>query len=239
MNETDYELRLDEFKGPLGTLLGLIEGKKLEITRLNLAEVTADFLEYVRSLEKVSPRVLADFVSVAAKLVLIKSHAILPQLELSEEEEGEILDLEQRLKIYQEFRFAEKYIKEKWQKEIAFAREYLASLPQGFYLKEKVSPGDLGVIIEKLCRELEEFMPKMESAEIKLVSLEEKIEELIGRVDKTLKTSFNDITQGKKQQEIIVLFLALLHLLKDNIIEIYQEDLFSDIQIKKHGRKTR
>ena len=50
-----YELKLDTFQGPLEKLLQLIESKELEITRLNLAEVTGDFLEYVRSLSAVDP----------------------------------------------------------------------------------------------------------------------------------------------------------------------------------------
>ena len=237
---TNYELKLDTFQGPLEKLLELIERKELEITQLSLAEVTDDFVKYINSLEDVSSRVLSDFVAVAARLILIKSRAILPQLELTEEEEEDIKDLERRLKLYKEFRAAEAQIKEMWEKQVSFSREYLISFPEGFYLSQKVEPMELGKIMGRIHEAFIAITPKTESIEIKLVTLEEKIEELMRRVDKALRTSFNDIVGGRNQSEVVVLFLALLHLLKDRSIEIHQEDLFSDIQIisTKNGKRT-
>lgn len=229
--ETTYELNLDTFKGPLEKLLELIEEKRLEVTELALAEVTGDFLAYLEKLEHVSPRVLSDFLQIAARLILIKSKAILPQLELTEEEEESIHDLEYRLKLYREFRDAEKHISDLWQKEVRFAREYLLDFPKGFYLKEPLSPDNLRAIMEKMYEELSALIPKTESIEIKLVSLEEKIEELIRRVKETLRTKWSEISKGKEQSEIIVLFLALLHLLKERVIEIEQKEHFSEIEI--------
>jgi len=90
----NYEVKLEQFTGPLNKLLELIEARKLEITALNLAEVTEDFINYIRSLEKgADPEILADFIVVASRLILIKSKTLLPSLELTEEEEGEIKDL--------------------------------------------------------------------------------------------------------------------------------------------------
>lgn len=226
-----YELKLETFQGPLEKLLELIESKELEITRLSLAEVTADFLEYVRSLGEVGPRMLADFIAVAARLILIKSHAILPDLTLTDEEEEDIADLEKRLKLYREFRAVEKSIADVWGTRTAYARGYLLELPSGFYLTEPVSPSDLRDVMERMYSELQSFIPKTEESEMKLVSLEEMIEEMIMRVSQAIKTSFGEITEGRGKPEIIVLFLALLHLLKESRIEIEQEELFSEIQI--------
>lgn len=226
-----YELKTDGFEGPLEKLLGLIEAKELEITRLSLAEVTADFLKYVESLGEVDSRVLADFIVVAARLILIKSHALLPHLTLTEEEEEDIADLERRLRLYKEFRAAEKAISASWDKNISYAREYLLELPQGFYLSENVSPTQLRDMMERLYEELQAFIPKTDEAEIKLVSLEQMIEEMIVRVSEAINTSFTKITEGRGRPEIIVLFLALLHLLKESKIEITQENTYSEIQI--------
>src|SRR5262245_24863161 len=104
-----YEVRLEQYSGPLDKLLELIEEKKLEPTQVSLAAVTADFISYVEKLEQekdVDPGVLADFVVVAARLLVIKSKVLLPGLELTEEEKVDIADLENRLKIYQEFKLA-------------------------------------------------------------------------------------------------------------------------------------
>ena len=98
-----YELKLKQFSGPIEKLLELIEEKKLNITELNLAEVTADFLNYLKTVEKLDPKALADFLVVAAKLLLIKSKALLPDLKLTQEEETEIKDFTRRLIICKEF----------------------------------------------------------------------------------------------------------------------------------------
>lgn len=235
ISTTGYELKLDTFSGPLDKLLELIEAKELEITRLNLAEVTADFLSYVRSLGEIDPRILTDFITVAASLILIKSHAILPQLELSQEEEGDIADLENRLRLYREFRVAENYVRDRWQENSSHARDYLLQLPGGFYLTDKIFPSDLHSHMERIYNELQSFIPKVQEESVKLISLEEKIEEIIKRVDKVVRTSFNDMTEGKVRSEIVALFLALLHLIKDSAVNIQQDGLFSDIQITKIG----
>lgn len=230
-----YELKLDTFRGPLEKLLELIEAKELEITQLSLAEVTADFLEYVRTLSEIDPRVITDFIVIAARLILIKSHAILPQLTLSEEEEEDIADLENRLRIYRKFKRAEAHIGDSWRVRYLHAREYLLELPDGFYLTDKVSPGDLHGLIERFYSELQPFIPKTEERRVALVSLEEMIEEMMMRVDKAIRTSFNDMAEGREKAEVIVLFLALLYLLKDSAVNIHQEGLFSEIQIVRNN----
>ncbi len=233
-----YQLRLEQFSGPLDKLLELIEERKLEVTRLSLAEVTADFLKYIESLEEINPKVLADFIAVAAKLILIKSHTLLPGLKLEEDEEKEIADLEKRLQFYREFRPAEENIQRLWQKQIAFGRPYLVNLPPGFYLSETVQPSRLLTELNRMAELLQSLEPEVKQQKIKLVTLEEKIEELIKRLDRTIENSFNDIARGRKREEIIVLFLALLHLLKDAAVRVEQETLFSDIRIKTRNGKS-
>ncbi|MFH1188882.1 MAG: segregation/condensation protein A [bacterium] len=229
-----YELQLHEFHGPLEKLLELIESKEMEITRLSLASVTADFLAYIKTIKKIHPRVLADFIAVAAKLILIKSHALLPSLELEEEEEKEIVDFEQRLQLYQRFKEAEKNIIVRWGQHVAFQRPYLATVEKGFYLTDSLTADDLRKALQKIIEELAVTFPRHETSEIVMVNLQEKITELLVRVDKTAQTSFNEMTRGKHRVEVIVLFLALLHLMRNQSIDSNQTELFSDIVIKKH-----
>ncbi len=231
-----YELKLETFSGPVEKLLELIEERKMEVTLLSLAEVTADFLKYIDSLQEVGPKVLADFIAVAAKLILVKSRTLLPELRLSEEEEREIIDLKDRLKFYREFRQAEANLRERWQKRIAFGRDYLSNLPPGFYLTEEVKTADLLKEITRIAAGLEALSPEMKEEKVELITLEEKISELIERLDRVFEGSFNNITEGRERPEIIILFLALLHLLKEALVEVEQNKLFSDIKITKNGR---
>src|SRR5258706_15754469 len=105
-----YELKIEQYEGPLEKLLQLIEERKLAITEISLAAVTDDFLKYLETMLEVPPGVLADFIVVASRLVLIKSKSLLPELPLTEEEEEDIKDLEQRLLLYKRLKEAERHV---------------------------------------------------------------------------------------------------------------------------------
>src|SRR5262245_8487868 len=97
IDHMDYALRLQQYEGPLEKLLELIEERKLDVNEISLAEVTDDFLKYLEQLPAVAPALLADFLTIGSRLVLIKSKSLLPELPLSAEEESDIKDLERRL----------------------------------------------------------------------------------------------------------------------------------------------
>src|SRR3989344_3412325 len=159
----NYQVQLDKFSGPLEKLLELIEQKQLEITLVNLAQVTGDFLDYLKNLDEESkhPSVLADFVVVASRLLLIKSKAILPNLELTEEEETDIKDLELRLKIYKEFKEASVSLDKIWrQKNSSYGRELFMDLPPVFYPSPDLSVKVLEEKILELIQELKGLIPE-------------------------------------------------------------------------------
>src|SRR3989344_4165548 len=83
---TAPHFKVHTFEGPLDLLLQLIEEKKLPITKIAITEVTEQFLQHLKTLEKIRPEILADFLVVAAKLLVIKSRSLLPSLEVGEEE---------------------------------------------------------------------------------------------------------------------------------------------------------
>src|SRR6185369_7145623 len=105
------QTKVSQFEGPLDLLLSLIEQRKLNITEIALAEVTEQFLHYIKQLTSVDPTTLADYLSIAAKLLVIKSKAILPTLEIEEEEEDAGVNLEARLLLYKQFKEVAKYLK--------------------------------------------------------------------------------------------------------------------------------
>ena len=93
-----FNIQLEKFEGPLDLLLKLIEEQRLDITRLNLAKIADDYLEYIRLNENIGLENLAEFISIASRIVLIKSQSILPTIEITPEEEKEIVDLENQLR---------------------------------------------------------------------------------------------------------------------------------------------
>jgi len=232
----NYELKLERFSGPIEKLLELIEEKKLEITEFSLAAVTAEFLDYLKKIEAVEPRLLADFIAVASQLLLIKSKNLLPDIKLNPEEEEKIKDLENRLLFYRQFKPAMNYLKQfSEQKNILISRPFFAGRQTFFYPSENVK-------IDALCKAikaaLETFLeaPPTETIRSSLITLEQKTEEIIGRIKKmsTGGFKFGELTAEKSRSEIIVLFLAILHLLANQLIRIEQKNRFDEMVIKKH-----
>lgn len=229
-----YELKTEQFSGPLEKLWELIEEKKLEITELNLAEVTADFLNYLKTIEKIEPKLLADFVVIASRLLLIKSKALLPNLELTAEEEKDIRDLEARLQFYRNFKPAMNLLGELWEgKQISFSRPLLAGRPPVFYPAQNMSIEELSRVFRVLFEALRQLTPETQIARSSLISLEEKIQEIISRMESASVFKFKNLTKEKNRSEIIVLFLAILHLLERQLIKVEQKKGFSDIMIEK------
>src|SRR3989344_1126361 len=98
--QSDYHIKTEAFQGPLDLLLQLIEKRKLHINDISLAHITDDYLAHIAGLETFPLKEAAHFILVASTLVLIKSRSLLPSLSLTDEEEGDIKDLERRLKEY-------------------------------------------------------------------------------------------------------------------------------------------
>ncbi len=230
-----YEFTTEKFSGPIEKLLELIEEKKLEITDLSLAEITADFLGYVKKIEAVEPRLLADFVAVAASLLLIKSKSLLPDLKLTIDEEESIKDLEGRLDFYRNFKPAMNHIKRLAQeKNVEISRPLFFCRPEVFYPSPEITIENLLKSAEKVLEALRE-MPEEQKMERSLITLEEKIEEIVARLKAEVErsTSFGNLLKDKPRSEVVILFLALLHLLSGQMISVKQNKGFSDILIEK------
>src|SRR3989338_7958005 len=124
MEKSAYQVKMSGFEGPFGLLLDLVEKRKLFINDMSLAAVTEDYLRYVNKLgasNSLFCAELASFVLVASTLILIKSKSLLPNLNLTTEEEGDIKNLEERLRLYKLFIKLGESIKRGFGKKIIFA----------------------------------------------------------------------------------------------------------------------
>lgn len=238
-NLVEHNLNLENFNGPLDKLLELIETKKLEITKVSLASVTADFLEYLETLKKESseeeyPSTLADFLLIASRLLLIKSKALLPSLELTEEEEMDIKDLEERLKLYQELKKTQEYIKQKWDPVPSmFAREFLTSHEVIFYPPSNISSNLMHESLYSLIEQFKKVIRPQETIKTEMINLKEKIEEIVKRITNA-PISFKKLSSTGKKGELVVIFLAVLHLVRQQIIDVTQNGHFEEITVAKH-----
>ncbi len=230
-----YELTLEKYQGPLDKLLELVLEKKLEITEVSLAEVTADFLSYLEKLEeeRADPTVIADFLVIASKLVLIKSKNLLPSLVLNEEDEEDVRLFEMRLKIYAEFKNAQRLIKEKWNEYPQMAaREFLSTTSASFYPPQKVTGKDLYSALAKIVGDFEKIMMPVKRIKIEIINLKEKIEEVFRKLTSS-PVGLNSFNKGGSKSELVVIFLAILHLIKSQLVSVEQTSNFGDIRIAK------
>ncbi len=235
----EYKVNLEKFNGPLDLLLSLIEEKKLAIGEVVLSQVTDQFLEYLKQLQSgVSTeyqRILADFLVVASRLILIKSRTLLPGLVLSQEEEGDIKDLEERLKAYQQIKIWGRELG-KWTKNRTsyFGRDSYLNMPVVFYPPQNISADDLYKIYESFLKTLPQIEKLEEKNLQRVVTLEQKIEELKGRITTAVEASFADISRGVKTKiDVILSFLAVLMLCRTKVLELSQNEIFGDIKIKQ------
>src|SRR3990167_10444275 len=119
----DFKVRVGEFEGPLTLLLDLIEKKKLHISDISLSDVADEFIEHIKSFEEFPMADSADFILIASTLLLIKSKSLLPNLDLTEEEQGSIEDLENRLSAYKRYKDLAKNLEKMFGNFLYFSQE--------------------------------------------------------------------------------------------------------------------
>lgn len=225
-----FKIKTAVFEGPLDVLLTLIEKRKLFINDISLAKVADDYIAHVKQLENFPIADSANFVLIASTLVLIKSKSLLPNLELTEDEQGDIADLERRLKIYQRIKELSVGVKAMFGRKVLFAPESRRVEPI-FSPDQSMSLGSLAAAIKDVLKNLpqKEFLPK--AIVVKVMSLEEMITHLTKRVTDGLRMSFREFSKAGRENKVhvIVSFLAMLELVKQGVISVAQEKHFDDI----------
>lgn len=229
------KVKVQQFEGPLDLLLTLIESRQMDITTIAIAEVTEQFLQYLKQLERIEPTNLADYLAIAAKLLVIKSKAILPTLEVEQEEEDAGFDLEGRLLLYKQFKEVAKHLKKLDNKrKQSFTRSVTFEQKISFFPDPNVTAKSLHDNILKILNALKELdaLPKAKLKEA--ISIQEKIDHLRNSLSDSIETKLSDLLKtAKNKNEVIVTFLALLELIKQKIFVADQEALFADVVIKK------
>jgi len=234
MEGGEYKVKTEVFEGPLDLLLSLIEKRKLFVNDISLAEVADDYIAHIRNLENLPVGATANFILIASTLVLIKSKSLLPTLTLTEEEQGSIEDLEQRLKEYKRIKELSIHIKERFGKDIIFPRT------QSTYRESVFSP-DKKITIENIFSSVKNVIAGLPKKEVisqavvkKVVSLEKVMDNLANRMQSALSLSFKEFSgMGKKERvEVVVGFLAMLELVKQGVIDVAQEGSFKDISME-------
>ena len=234
-----YHIKTDKFEGPMDLLLELIEKEKLYITEFSLAHVADQYLEHIQNNSEIHLENLAEFLSVAAKLILIKSRALLPLLQFSEEEEEEIKDLAKQLEEYKKFKEASIALGKMAEAgRISFSRPGFSGIKSIFYPPENFAVSDFRKYFQNVLGEIP-IVEKLDEEIIReVITLEERINDLQNTLRQKVETSFAELTANAIDKvDVIVSFLAMLEMVKQRIVEVNQQELFQEIRlsVKKAG----
>jgi segregation and condensation protein A len=240
MRETaNYTVQLPVFEGPLDLLLELIERAELDITKVALAEVTDQYLDHMRALQEHRLDDLASFLVIAARLLQIKSEALLPrpvEREPGEEDPGDALA--RQLIEYRRYKQIAELLSQREQRGM---RSFFRIAPVRS-MEPKLDLG--GITLTDLRRALVDALaasPKEASLGRVVVPPQVNIRDKIGLILRAIraagKATFRNLISGVESRiEVVVSFLALLELVRLGRIIAEQSELFGEIELSAGER---
>lgn len=233
--ENSFSVKAGQFEGPLELLLSLIEERKMLISDISLSQVADDFLSYLQTHVAFPLGQAAHFVVVAATLLLIKSRSLLPVLSLTDDEEGDIKDLEFRLTVYQIMRNAARSMAS-LTKHMFFGSGARIADPV-FTPSKDLSAASITEAMNRVLQNAPQVTFTPEISVKTVISLEEMIDRLARRIEKAVQMTFRDFAghSAADKRELVVGFLAMLELVKRGLLMAEQKASFEDITMNYNG----
>ena len=229
-----YSVSTEVYEGPLDLLLDLIQRAELDITKLALAQVTDQYLSYLHHLEVLDPANVSAFLVIASKLLQIKSEALLPrqkERELDEEDLGEALT--RQLLTYRLYKLAAEWLT---QREFDHLRSFL-HLPVHPKIPGKLDQDEvtLSELVKTTRSVLIEEPGQFFISEIVSssgISIREKINSVIATLHHNPQIPFiHLLSSNSTKLDTVITFLAILELIKRQVILVHQDGLFAEINI--------
>lgn len=233
-----YEVKISEFEGPLDLLLHLIKKSNIDIYDISLEEITNQYMDYIKEMKKLNLDIASEYLVMASELLEYKSKSLLPKKEEEDEEEDPKETLIQRLLDYKKY------------KEITGAFKELENERSNVYTKtpsnvldfeEKIINND-NITVDDLLEAFKNFMKRIEYEKplnTKITSKELSINDRMVHIRDILKTkkrvNFMDLFDIKTKSYVVVTFLSILEMSKNNEIVLKQKDNFGNIIIEGCG----
>ncbi len=230
-----YRVTLPNFEGPLDTLLYFIERDRLDITEVSLAQVTDQYLNYLGGLSERDPDSMADFLVVAAKLLLIKSRVLIPQppATLAQTAEDEGTDLVQLLIEYRKFKEAAGWLRELETHGLqSYVRMADVPVPEQELELGDVTLDALVAAVRRVMLGKSEAVPVDSTLAPIAISVNDQMNLIRRETSRQESVSFLQLlSQTASRLEVIVTLLALLELVKRHLVAMRQDRPFDDILI--------
>lgn len=233
-----FTVSIPVFSGPLDLLLGLIERAELDITTIALAQVTAPFLAYIRRPDNFKPEELSGFLLIAARLMVIKSEALLPRppvREAGEEDPGD--ELIRQLILYKKYKEISEILRDR---EFGGLRTFLRLAPplkiEGKLELSGLTFQDLVNAYESITLESTTLGLAISRISTPVVTIRQRISDITDALRKSGRSTFGRLVENQHDRTtVVVTFLALLELVKQYVVYAHQETPFAEIDITPTG----
>lgn len=237
----DYKIEIPEFEGPFDLLLHLIKQSNIDIKNISIEQITKQYLEYISLMEEMNLNIASEYLVMAAELIEIKSSSLLPSAEQNDDNFEEntkenlikkLLDYEQYKNITSDLKKLEEYRHEIYTRDPNSLLEY----------KENDENIDYGVDLNDLLEAFSKFIEQKKldkPLSTKITTKEYSVKRRCHEIKKILKlkfqVDFNELFEVFSKEYIVVTFLAILSMSRNQEIEIEQENNFKNIIIKEKG----
>lgn len=236
-----YEVKLDQFEGPLDLLLHLVNKLEIDIYDIPVAEITEQYLAYIRAMEQIELNIASEYLVMAATLLEIKSSMLLPKKEVTldgEDDEDPREQLIQRLIEYKKYKEAAMHLKQKELEENQLYTRPPANfdhlLKEAGTISGEVTLYDMLKALEKMFERKRWNRPLKTTVNRENLTIEERMDDIIKIVSKTDgPVPFENLFPFPSKPYIVTTLLAILQLMKANKIECYQADHFEAIYVSR------
>ena len=236
-----YNIHLQVYDGPLDLLYDMISKQKIDIKDIYIIEITRQYLSYLEMLDKMDLEITSEFITMASKLLQIKSRYLLYKQKDDEEEEDPRLELMEKLEEYKKYKLAAEDLKTN----VTDLSEVFYRKKEEIIIDEKIDLEDISIdaikmilpYILKVKTNTEDIEEKDERlnkiVKGRIVSVEEKMVYIREIIKEKNNVHFTNIIEDCDKNEIIATFLSILELIKAKEITVEQDVFFDDILIKK------
>ena len=236
-----YNVQLQVYEGPLDLLYDMISKQKIDIKDISIIDITKQYINYITALEKMDLEIASEFITMASKLLEIKSRYLLYKQKNDDEVQDPRLELMEKLEEYKKFKLASEDLKDN----ITYIDDLYYRKKEEIVIDDTM---DLDNISIDAIKNILPYILKVKSNESKsnkdeklekivrgrIIPVEEKIAYIRKIIDINNEVSFTKVVENVDKDEVIATFLSVLELIKSREVIVYQDLFFDDILIKKN-----
>ena len=236
-----YNIQLQVYEGPLDLLYDLITKHKIDIKDISIIQITKQYLDYLDMLEKVDLEITSEFITMASKLLEIKSKYLLYKQRNDEEEEDPRTELEEKLVEYKKLKSAAEDLKDNVNYiEDVFYRKKEEIVVEDTLDLESISIESIMKILPHILKVQSDSIEEVKDDKLKkivkgrIISVEEKMTYVRNIMKENESVRFTSLIESNDKNEVIATFLSMLELIKTNEVFVVQDLFLGDILIKRN-----